>query len=127
MNGIPAIDHISLTVSDYDAAKKFYAAALKPLGWKMMMEFGRTAGFGVDGKPYLWIAEGKKKTRPHVHVALGAPTRKAVDAFHKAAIKAGGSDNGKPGLRLDYHPTYYAAFVLDPNGHNIEAVTHQPE
>ena len=127
MTDIPAIDHISLTVSDYDAAKKFYAAALKPLGWKMMMEFGRTAGFGVGGKPYFWIAEGKKKTRPHVHVAFGAPTRKDVDKFYKAAIKAGGADNGKPGLRLDYHPTYYAAFVFDPDGHNIEAVTHKPE
>jgi catechol 2,3-dioxygenase-like lactoylglutathione lyase family enzyme len=127
MNSTPAIDHISLTVSDYAAAKKFYAAALKPLGWKLLMEFGRTAGFGVDGKPYFWIAEGKKKTRPHVHVAFGAGTRKAVDAFHKAATKAAGTDNGKPGLRLDYHPTYYAAFVLDPDGHNIEAVTHKPE
>jgi catechol 2,3-dioxygenase-like lactoylglutathione lyase family enzyme len=127
MNSTPAIDHISLTVSDYDAAKKFYVAALKPLGWKLMMEFGRTAGFGVDGKPYFWIAEGKKKTRPHVHVAFGAVRRKGVDAFHTASIKAGGTDNGKPGLRLDYHPTYYAAFVLDPDGHNVEAVSHKPE
>jgi catechol 2,3-dioxygenase-like lactoylglutathione lyase family enzyme len=127
MTDAPAIDHISLTVSDYDAAKKFYAAALKPLGWKLMMEFGRTAGFGVDGKPYFWIAEGKKKTRPNVHVAFGAAARKDVDKFHKAAIKAGATDNGKPGLRLDYHPTYYAAFVLDPDGHNVEAVSHKPE
>jgi catechol 2,3-dioxygenase-like lactoylglutathione lyase family enzyme len=127
MSNPPAIDHISLSVSDYDAAKKFYAAALKPLGWKIMMEFGRAAGFGVDGKPYFWIAEGKKKTRPRVHVAFGAPSRKDVDRFHKAAIKAGATDNGKPGLRPDYHPTYYAAFVLDPDGHNIEAVTHGPE
>src|ERR1700682_5159642 len=108
-------------VHDYDAAKKFYAAALKPLGWKLMMEFGRTAGFGVDGKPYFWIAEGKKKTRPHVHIAFGAAARKDVDKFYKAAIKADATDNGKSGLRLDYHPTYYAAFVLDPDGHNIEA------
>jgi catechol 2,3-dioxygenase-like lactoylglutathione lyase family enzyme len=126
MSSTTAIDHISLTVSDYDSAKKFYAAALRPLGWKLMMEFGRTAGFAVDGKPYLWIAEGKK-TRPHIHVAFGAPTRKDVDRFYKAAIKAGATDNGKPGLRLDYHPTYYAAFVLDPDGHNIEPATHQPE
>ena len=123
----PAIDHIGLTVSDYAAAKKFYTAALKPLGWTLMMEFGTTADFGVDGKPYFSIAEGKKKTRPHVHVAFGAPTRKDVDKFYKAAIKAGGADNGKPGLRLDYHPTYYAAFVFDPDGHNIEAVTHKAE
>jgi catechol 2,3-dioxygenase-like lactoylglutathione lyase family enzyme len=127
MTDTPAIDHISLTVSDYEAAKKFYAAALKPLGWKLMMDFGRTAGFGVDGKPYFWIAEGKKKTRPHVHIAFGAASRKAVDKFYKAAIKAGGTDNGKAGVRLDYHPTYYAAFVLDADGHNIEAVTHKPE
>jgi catechol 2,3-dioxygenase-like lactoylglutathione lyase family enzyme len=127
MTTIPAIDHISLTVSDYDAAKKFYAAALKPLGWKLMMEFGRAAGFGIDGKPYFWIAEGKKRTRPHVHVAFGAPSRKDVDRFYRAGVKAGGTDNGPPGLRPDYHPDYYAAFVFDPDGHNIEAVTHGPE
>jgi catechol 2,3-dioxygenase-like lactoylglutathione lyase family enzyme len=122
----PAIDHLSIAVTDLDVAKKFYAAALKPLGWKLMMEFDGSAGFGVDGKPYFWIAGGKK-TRPRVHVAFGAATRRDVDKFYRAAIKAGAMDNGKPGLRPDYHPTYYAAFVLDPDGHNIEAVTHTAE
>ena len=127
MPDAPALDHVGFTVSDYDAAKAFYTAALKPLGWKVIMEFGRGAGFGTEGKPYLWLSEGKKKTTPHVHLAIGAESRKAVDAFYKAAIKAGGKDNGKPGIRADYHPTYYAAFVFDPDGHNIEAVCHKPE
>jgi catechol 2,3-dioxygenase-like lactoylglutathione lyase family enzyme len=127
MTTTPALDHIGLTVSDYDTARKFYVAALKPLGWKIDMEFDRAAGLGRDGKPYLWLFEGKKKTTPHVHLAFGAETRKAVQAFYRAAIKAGGKDNGKPGLRADYHPNYYAAFVLDPDGHNVEAVCHQPE
>ncbi len=121
-----ALDHIGFSVSDYDAARKFYVAALKPLGWKVVMEFGRSAGFGTAGKPFLWLSEGKKTT-PHVHIALGAESRKAVDAFYKAAIKAGGRDNGGPGVREMYHPNYYAAFVLDPDGHNLEAVTHKPE
>ena len=121
-----ALDHIGFSVSDYDAARKFYVAALKPLGWKVVMEFGRSAGFGPAAKPFLWLSEGKKTT-PHVHIALGAESRKAVDAFYKAAIKAGGRDNGGPGVREMYHPNYYAAFVLDPDGHNLEAVTHKPE
>jgi predicted lactoylglutathione lyase len=84
------------------------------------------AGLGRDGKPGFWISGGEKTT-PHVHVAFVADTRAAVDAFYKAAISAGGKDNGKPGLRPDYHPNYYAAFVFDPEGHNIEAVCHKPE
>ena len=125
-----ALDHIGLSVSDYDRARAFYAAALEPLGWGMMMEFptpdGKAGGFGRDGKPFFWISEGGK-TAPHLHVAFGAETRAAVDAFYAAAIKAGGKDNGPPGIREMYHPTYYGAFVLDPDGHNIEAVCHAPE
>jgi catechol 2,3-dioxygenase-like lactoylglutathione lyase family enzyme len=126
---VPVIDHVGWQVSDYDRSVKFYNAALKPLGWKKLMEFnwdgGKTAGFGPPGKPYLWLSTGGK-TAPHIHFAFGADTRENVDAFYKAAMKAGGRDNGKPGLRPEYHENYYAAFVLDPDGHNIEAVSHAP-
>jgi catechol 2,3-dioxygenase-like lactoylglutathione lyase family enzyme len=122
-----AIDHVGWQVADYDLTVKFYTAALKPLGWKKQMEFkwdgGQTAGFGPPGKPFLWLSTGGK-TAPHIHFAFAAPDRAAVDAFHKAALKAGGKDNGAPGLRPEYHENYYAAFVLDPDGHNIEAVIH---
>jgi catechol 2,3-dioxygenase-like lactoylglutathione lyase family enzyme len=124
-----AIDHVGWQVDDYDRSVKFYTAVLKPLGWKKQMEFkwdgGRTAGFGPAGKPFLWLSSGAK-TAPHIHFAFAAESRAAVDAFHKAALKAGGKDNGAPGLRPEYHENYYAAFVLDPDGHNIEAVIHTP-
>jgi catechol 2,3-dioxygenase-like lactoylglutathione lyase family enzyme len=129
MTDAPIIDHIGWQVDDYDRAIKFYTAALKPLGWTKMREFnypgGKTAGYGTKGKPYLWLSSGAK-TAPRIHVALGAESRAAVDAFYKAAMKAGGTDNGPPGTRAEYHPTYYAAFVLDADGHNIEAVSHAP-
>jgi catechol 2,3-dioxygenase-like lactoylglutathione lyase family enzyme len=129
MSDAPIVDHIGWQVDDYDRAVKFYNAALKPLGWKKMREFvypgGKTAGYGTKGKPYLWLSSGAK-TGPRIHVALGTDSRAAVDAFYKAAMKAGGTDNGPPGTRAEYHPTYYAAFVLDPDGHNLEAVTHAP-
>ncbi|MFO1183715.1 MAG: VOC family protein [Bauldia sp.] len=127
------IDHISLSVSDFAKAKAFYTAATKPLRMSMLMEFPASvtgnvdaAGFGADGKPFLWIASGGKAA-PRVHVAIRAESRAQVDAFYKAALAAGGKDNGKPGLRPHYHATYYGAFVLDPDGNNIEAVTHKPE
>jgi catechol 2,3-dioxygenase-like lactoylglutathione lyase family enzyme len=122
------VDHITLAVHDAKQAIAFYAAALKPLGYEIVMEFGGMAGLGVRGKPDLWIAgeDATRKCAP-MHVAFTAPDRKAVDAFYAAALAAGGKDNGKPGLRPDYHPTYYAAFVHDPDGHNIEAVCHKPE
>ena len=127
------IDHIGLSVTDFDAAKKFYVAALAPLRIGVIMEFPASvtgdvpvAGMGADGKPFLWISGGGKTT-PHVHLAFRAESRAQVDAFHAAAIAAGGKDNGGPGIREMYHPTYYGAFVLDPDGHNIEAVTHTPE
>jgi catechol 2,3-dioxygenase-like lactoylglutathione lyase family enzyme len=126
------LDHTSLSVSDFAAAKAFYLAALSPLGIAPIMEFSKeaggfdAAGFGADGKPFFWLAGGGKTT-PHVHLAFGANNRAEVDAFYKAAIAAGGKDNGPPGIRADYHPNYYGAFVLDPDGHNIEAVCHKPE
>ena len=126
------LDHITLQVSDYAVAKAFYEKALKPLGYALIMEFqaegsgdGHAGGFGVAGKPDYWIAEGGKVT-PRVHVAFRAETRQAVQDFHDAAIAAGAIDNGAPGLRPHYHPNYYGAFVLDPDGHNIEAVCHAP-
>jgi catechol 2,3-dioxygenase-like lactoylglutathione lyase family enzyme len=122
------IDHITLTVRDAKKAKEFYAAALKPLGYEIVMEFEGHCGLGVRGKPDFWIAgeDATHKVAP-MHVAFAAPDRKAVDAFHAAAIAAGATDNGKPGIRTEYHPTYYGAFVHDADGHNIEAVCHHAE
>jgi len=120
------IDHITLKVKDLPRSKALLAAALAPLGYEVMMEFPDSVGMGAEGKPDLWLAQDPENTRP-THLAFTAPSRKAVDAFHAAAIKAGAKDNGKPGIRKDYHPTYYAAFVLDENGHNLEAVVHKPE
>ncbi len=127
------VDHVGLSVTDFDAAKKFYTAALAPLRMTILMEFPAAvtgdfpvAGFGADGKPFLWISGGGKTT-PHIHLAIRAENRAQVDAFFAAAIAAGGKDNGGPGIREHYHANYYGAFVLDPDGHNIEAVTHNPE
>jgi catechol 2,3-dioxygenase-like lactoylglutathione lyase family enzyme len=128
------IDHIGFAVSDYERAKAFYAKALALLGYTLVMEVDAsvnpsgfpTAGFGADGKPDFWIG-GEGKLEKPVHVAILAKTRAAVDAFHSAALDAGAKDNGAPGLRPHYHQHYYAAFVLDPDGHNIEAVCHTPE
>lgn len=124
------LDHLGLTVSDFKRAKAFYDAALAPLGVAVMMEVtpeqtGGTShlGYGSDGKPYFWIGDGGATTGS-LHVAFVAPDRATVDAFYAAALAAGGRDNGPPGLREHYHPTYYGAFVLDPDGHNIEAVCH---
>lgn len=123
------IDHVGLSVGDFRRSREFYVQALKPLGYEVVMEFGDgpgVAGFGAGGKPDFWI-DGAGKPSPKLHVAIVARSRAAVDAFYEAAIAAGGTDNGKPGLRPEYHATYYGAFVLDPDGHNIEAVTHLPE
>lgn len=125
------IDHVTVHVSDYARAKAFYSAALAPLGIELMMEFGQAAGFG-RGKPELWIGVGPSsfqtaaqvETLTPLHVALAAASREQVDAFHAAALAAGGRDFGAPGVRAHYHPGYYGAFVLDPDGHNIEAVFH---
>jgi catechol 2,3-dioxygenase-like lactoylglutathione lyase family enzyme len=118
------IDHVTLRVRDLAAAKSFYSTALAPLGYKVGMEFPDGAGLGAGEKLDFWIIHDPD-ARPQ-HLAFSAPDRASVDAFHAAALAAGGSDNGPPGLRLEYHPNYYASFVLDPSGHNMEAVHHHP-
>jgi catechol 2,3-dioxygenase-like lactoylglutathione lyase family enzyme len=126
------IDHIGLQVRDLARATRFYLAALAPLGISIVMEVsaeqtGGSAhvGFGADGKPFFWIGEGEPASGP-LHVAFTAKTRAAIDAFFAAALQAGGIDNGPPGLRPHYHANYYAAFVRDLDGNNVEAVCHAP-
>ena len=126
------IDHITFGVTDYERSIGFYDAAFRPLGITRVYDLApeesggvRGAGYGIE-RPQLWLAE-HEPTRGKFHIALAAETRAIVDAFHKAALAAGGKDNGAPGLRPHYHPNYYGAFVLDPDGHNIEAVCHQAE
>ncbi|HET9623949.1 MAG TPA: VOC family protein [Kofleriaceae bacterium] len=116
------IDHISVQVSDLDRSVAWYTKALAPLGYALIMRFPNGAGFGVDGKPDFGIFVGKPNDK--LHVAFRAAGRGVVRAFHEAAIAAGGTDNGAPGVREMYHPSYYGAFVRDPDGHNIEAVCH---
>jgi catechol 2,3-dioxygenase-like lactoylglutathione lyase family enzyme len=125
------IDHIGVVVSDYAKSKAFYTQALAPTGHSRVVELpgapaGRrdTAGFCHEDGSDFWIGQGDVRTPP-LHIAFRVPTRAAVDAFHRAAIAAGGRDNGAPGLRPQYHPNYYGAYVLDPDGHNIEAVCHE--
>ena len=127
------IDHTGLTVSDPAKSRAFYEAALAPLGYKMMLEIPKehtggkvVLGYGVPPKPDFWIAEGTPNA-PRIHIAFRADDHAQVDAFYKAAIAAGGKDNGPPGLRPHYHQNYYGAFVFDPDGNNIEAVCHAPE
>jgi catechol 2,3-dioxygenase-like lactoylglutathione lyase family enzyme len=126
------IDHTGVTVSDYARSKAFYTRALAPIGYSLILEVpaaltgrGDAAGFGAAPKPDFWIGGGTPNVPP-VHVAFRVDTRAQVDAFHAAALAAGGRDNGPPGLRSYYHPDYYGAFVLDPDGHNVEAVCHAP-
>jgi catechol 2,3-dioxygenase-like lactoylglutathione lyase family enzyme len=121
---VVVLDHVILNVTDIAAARAFYDAALASLGIGVVMEAGPGCGYGTEGKPYFWIMQRGAPSAP-VHVAFAAPDRATVDAFHAAALAAGGTDNGAPGLRPHYHPTYYGAFVLDPDGNNIEAVTHR--
>jgi catechol 2,3-dioxygenase-like lactoylglutathione lyase family enzyme len=124
------IDHIGISVSDLAASTAFYRQALQPLGYELLLEFpaeltgsSAVAGFGVPPKPDFWIGSGQPNVPP-LHVAFRVASRAQVDAFHRAALAAGGRDNGAPGLRPEYHPHYYGAFVLDPDRHNIEAVCH---
>ncbi len=119
------IDHISLRVQDFSRAVDFYKSALAPLGYRVLMEFPNVAGMGADGKADLWIMQSEQSASP-THIAINGE-RQQIQAFHSAALDSGGTDNGPPGLRLDYHPNYYAAFVLDPEGNNIEVVCHAPE
>ncbi|MCE1244344.1 VOC family protein [Oryzomicrobium sp.] len=127
------IDHTGLVVSDFAKSKAFYTQALGAIGYGLLMELPASvtgnadvAGFGEPPKPDFWISRGTPN-QPSIHVAFRVASRAQVDAFHAAALAAGGRDNGAPGLRLHYHPNYYGAFVLDPDGHNIEAVCHEPE
>jgi len=120
------LDHLGIRVSDYAKSKRFYESALAPLGYEVVMEFGGSAaGLGAAGKPDFWISPGEMSGP--IHIAFASPDRATVAAFHEAAIAAGGTDNGAPGLRPQYHPNYYGAFVFDPDGNNIEAVCHEPE
>jgi catechol 2,3-dioxygenase-like lactoylglutathione lyase family enzyme len=120
------IDHAGVAVDDLGASKAFYASALAPIGYALLLEVSDAAGFGVPPKPDFWIGASTSNVSP-IHVAFRVASRSLVDAFYRAAIAAGGRDNGAPGLRPHYHPNYYGAFVLDPDGHNIEAVCHEPE
>jgi catechol 2,3-dioxygenase-like lactoylglutathione lyase family enzyme len=134
------IDHLGLDVRDIARATEFYLKALAPLGYGIVMQVSAeerggspAVGFGPpgkaadfqSGKPSFWIAKGEPQSGP-MHVAFVAESRAAVDAFYDAAIKAGGKDNGGPGLRPEYHADYYGAFVFDPDGNNVEAVCHRP-
>jgi catechol 2,3-dioxygenase-like lactoylglutathione lyase family enzyme len=121
-------DHVGLNVRDYAASRAFYAQALAPLGCRVVMAFDewKAAGLGTDETPKFWIFE-REPYGTGTHVAFTCSDRATVDAFHDAALEAGGIDNGAPGLREQYHPTYYAAFVHDLDGNNIEAVCHKPE
>jgi catechol 2,3-dioxygenase-like lactoylglutathione lyase family enzyme len=130
------IDHVGFAVADYARSKAFYEKALAPLGYTLIKEVPAdkteagypACGFGADGKPDFWIGgEGRTGHVVPMHVAIAVKSRALVDAFHKAALAAGGRDNGAPGLRPHYHPNYYGAFVFDPDGHNLEAVCHAPE
>ncbi len=119
-------DHVSLKVKDGARSRKFFERALAPLGYRLLDESGGGAGFGAEDKSALWIAPGAAHA-PAVHLAFVATDRTGVNAFHEAALAAGGRDNGGPGIRESYGPNYYAAFVLDPDGNNIEAVCLKPQ
>ncbi len=127
------LDHTGFAVTDFERSKAFYQAALAPLSIGLILELSAeqtgseaAAGFGSDGRPYFWIGDGGAAS-DGLHFAFTARSRAEVDAFHQAALRAGGRDNGAPGLRPHYHENYYGAFVLDPDGVNIEAVCHRPE
>jgi len=119
------IDHIGLAVSDYERSLQFFKKALAPLGIELVMEVEGWAGLGRGGKPEFWFGTHTGAQQP-MHIAFAAQSREQVRAFYAAALAAGGKDNGPPGIREIYHPNYYAAFVISPDGHNIEAVSHTP-
>jgi catechol 2,3-dioxygenase-like lactoylglutathione lyase family enzyme len=135
MRRMSALDHLMLVVSNYPASRAFYEKALAPLGMTCLIDFGQACGFGRGGKPEFWIGTGpasfhkpeQLKIITPTHVAFAARSRAEVEAFHAAALEAGGKDFGAPGLRTHYHPKYYGAFVLDLDGHDIEAVFHGAE
>ncbi len=115
-------DHLGLRVKDLDTSVRFYQAALAPLGHVLVSRDASGAGLGPKDAPALWLHLAAPATPSGVHVAFHAKSRKAVDQFHVEGLRAGGKDNGGPGLRADYSPTYYAAFLIDPDGNNVEAV-----
>jgi catechol 2,3-dioxygenase-like lactoylglutathione lyase family enzyme len=119
------LDHIGIGASDLARSKAFFLKALQPLGIGVVMEFPEAVGLGTERKPFFWLAAAAQTPAP-LHLAFGADSRREVDEFYRAAIDAGATDNGPPGLRTHYHPNYYAAFVFGPDGHNIEAVCHKP-
>ena len=119
-------DHVGFGVTNLAQSKAFYLAALAPLGVTVAMEGPYGVGLGQNNKPSLWLSETNERPA-HLHLAFTAANRKQVDEFYLAALAAGGKDNGAPGLRPHYHPNYYGAFVIGPDGHNIEAVCHKPE
>jgi catechol 2,3-dioxygenase-like lactoylglutathione lyase family enzyme len=128
------LDHVGISVRDYAKSKAFYQKALAPLGIEFVMEYGDGGGFGRGGKPEFWIGQGRMafQTDDQIrlitpsHISFIAQSRAEVDTFYRAAIEAGARDNGLPGVRAHYHPNYYGAFVLDLDGHNVEAVSHGP-
>jgi catechol 2,3-dioxygenase-like lactoylglutathione lyase family enzyme len=119
-------DHIGIGVVNLAVSKEFFLKALQPLGVAVAMEGPFGVGLGQDHKPILWLTETKERPVP-LHLAFTAGSRKQVDEFYRAALAAGGKDNGPPGIRLHYHPNYYGAFVIGPDGHNVEAVCHGQE
>ena len=118
------IDHIVVNVRNLSASRRFYDQALAPLGYRLIKEFPGGIGYGMGAKADLWMIQ-REPPSAEVHVAFACGTRSLVDAFHAAALAAGGKDNGAPGTRAHYHADYYGAFVLDPDGHNMEAVCHE--
>ena len=122
----PMLDHLCLPVKNLEASKTFYMAALAPIGFRLLGDSSTHAAFGIGHMPYLSIRLCEREPAS-VHVAFIADTRRQIDEFHAAALRAGGADNGAPGLRPDYHDSYYGAFIRDPDGHNIELVKHAPE
>ena len=120
------LDHIGLSVSDPASCRVFFARALAPLGIALVAEVEGWCGFGRQGRPQFWFGSADKPQKP-MHIAFAAESRAQVREFHEAALLAGAKDNGAPGIRTIYHPNYYGAFVLGPDGHNIEAVCHLPE
>ncbi len=121
------LDHVTIGVTDVERSKKFYDRALRPLGIaRLYAEAEEYAGYGISPKAFFWIGL-RDIPQTGSHIAFTAQDRATVDRFHAEAIAAGGRDNGRPGIRPDYHPDYYGAFVLDPDGHNIEAVCHAPQ
>lgn len=121
------LDHVGFGVADFAKSKAFYLEALKPLGMTIVVGGDTWAMMGRDGRPQFWFGETGMKSASPIHLAFAAKDRAQVQAFYKVALAAGGKDNGGPGVRAEYHPNYYGAFVIDPDGHNIEAVCHQPE